>query len=266
MSVGWRGWLTRLALCAALAVITAGAVAVVHVTYVAVPARGMPQAPGVPATAVAAPPEAPPAALQQAPSDVPAARPSPIDRVDGAWVDRISAATGIPPRALVAYASADLTIDAEQPACGIGWNTLAGIGRIESEHGSYGGAVLGEDGYPRPAIRGIPLNGDGVAAIADTDAGAWDGDVVWDRAVGPMQFIPETWSHWGADGNGDGAADPNQIDDAALAAARYLCASGSMTDVEGWRAAVFSYNHLEVYVDDVAAVANAYASAADSAG
>jgi membrane-bound lytic murein transglycosylase B len=77
-----------------------------------------------------------------------------------------------------------------------------------------------------------------------------------------MQFIPDTWTRWGADGNGDGATDPNQIDDAALAAARYLCASGAMSSVEGWRAAIFSYNHLDVYVDDVAAVANRYATAA----
>ncbi|WP_447407116.1 lytic murein transglycosylase, partial [Clostridium perfringens] len=84
------------------------------------------------------------------------------------------------------------------------------------------------------AIRGPALDGDGVAAIADTDGGRWDGDTLWDRAVGPMQFIPDTWSRWGADGNGDGAADPNQIDDAALATARYLCGASAMTDAAGW--------------------------------
>jgi membrane-bound lytic murein transglycosylase B len=183
-------------------------------------------------------------------------------RVDTEWSARIAAATGIPQRALEAYALADLVIDAEQPACGIGWNTLAGIGAIETDHGRHGGAVLGADGYPSPAIRGPQLDGNGNAAIGDSDGGAWDGDTVWDRAVGPMQFIPDTWTRWGADGNGDGTTDPNQIDDAALAAARYLCHSGGMSSVEGWRAAIFSYNHLDVYVDDVAAVANRYAVAA----
>jgi membrane-bound lytic murein transglycosylase B len=180
-------------------------------------------------------------------------------RVDAAWSERVSAATGIPQRALEAYALADLVIDAEQPGCGIGWNTLAGIGAIESDHGRHGDAVLGADGYPSPAIRGPQLDGNGNAAIGDSDGGAWDGDTVWDRAVGPMQFIPETWSRWGADGNADGTPDPNQIDDAALAAARYLCHSGPMSSVEGWRAAIFSYNHLDSYVNDVAAVANRYA-------
>jgi membrane-bound lytic murein transglycosylase B len=57
-------------------------------------------------------------------------------------------------------------------------------------------------------------------------------------------------------------ADPHQIDDAALTTARYLCASGSMTSPEGWRAAVFSYNHDNDYVDKVATVANEYAASA----
>ncbi|GAA4069172.1 lytic murein transglycosylase [Microbacterium laevaniformans] len=187
---------------------------------------------------------------------------APVASVDPVWLARVSAATGIPPRALRAYASAQLRIVTEQPSCAIGWNTLAAIGGIESDHGRHGGAVLGEDGNPVPAIRGPALDGDGVAAIADTDGGRWDGDTLWDRAVGPMQFIPDTWSRWGADGNGDGVADPNQIDDAALATARYLCGVSAMTDAAAWRAAVFAYNHLEAYVEDVAVVANRYAASA----
>lgn len=182
--------------------------------------------------------------------------------VDALWLQQTAAATGIPARALRAYASADLRAQSDLPACAIGWNTLAAIGAIESDHGRHGGAALDESGYPNPAIRGPALNGDGVAAISDTDGGAWDGDARWDRAVGPMQFIPDTWERWRADGDGDGVADPNQIDDAALAAARYLCASHTMADAASWRAAVFSYNHLDSYVDDVAAVANRYAAAA----
>ncbi|MFG6403943.1 lytic transglycosylase domain-containing protein [Microbacterium sp. P04] len=214
------------------------------------------EAVSAPAPAVEVSAEAAPPTGQQ--NAAPASR----VRVDATWSARVSSQTGIPQRALEAYALADLVVDAEQPACGIGWNTLAGIGAIETDHGRHDGAVLGADGYPSPAIRGPQLDGNGNAAISDTDGGAWDGDTVWDRAVGPMQFIPDTWARWGADGNGDGTTDPNQIDDAALATARYLCHSGSMTSVDGWRAAIFSYNHLDVYVDDVAAVANRYATAA----
>lgn len=182
--------------------------------------------------------------------------------IDAAWLERTAAATGIPPRALAAYAAADLVVSAEQPSCGIGWNTLAGIGSIESDHGRHGGAVLGPDGRPDPPIRGPQLDGVGVMAIPDTDGGSWDGDVVWDRAVGPMQFIPETWRRWGADADGDGIADPNQIDDAALTAARYLCAAGPLSSPGGWRRAILSYNDLEQYADDVARAANGYAAAA----
>jgi len=194
-----------------------------------------------------------------------AASSSPLDRVDHGWAARVAAATGIPDRAILAYSSADLTIEAKQPACGLGWNTLAAIGTVESANGTYGGAILLANGYTSKPIIGVALNGgtfggQQVAAIPDTDHGKLDGSARWDHAVGPLQFLPSTWAKWGADGNGDGVASPNQIDDAALAAARYLCASGTMTTAAGWRAAVFSYNHSNAYVNEVADIANRYAA------
>lgn len=39
-------------------------------------------------------------------------------------------------------------------------------------------------------------------------------------ARGPFQFIPSTWSAGAVDGNGDGKADPNDLTDAAFAAAK----------------------------------------------
>ncbi len=162
---------------------------------------------------------------------------------------------------MLAYGSATLTVGAQQPGCHIAWNTLAGIGAVESAHGTHSGARLLASGTTVPAIRGPALNGKGVGTIRDSDNGSWDGDRSWDRAVGPMQFIPGTWRRWGTDGSGDGVADPNQIDDAALTAARYLCASGSMASGDGWRAAILSYNHSDAYVNSVAAMANRYAAA-----
>ena len=97
------------------------------------------------------------------------------------------------------------------PGCGIGWTTLAGIGSVESRHGTYDGSSVDAFGQVAPIIRGIPLDGGpGVAEIPDTDGGAMDGDPVHDRAMGPMQFIPETWLKWGVDANGDGRVDPRQ--------------------------------------------------------
>jgi len=186
---------------------------------------------------------------------------APTRRVDPAWAARTSAATGIPVRAVLAYGSAALTIGSQQPGCHLSWNTLAGIGSVESAHGTHSGARLLASGTSVPAIRGPALNGNGVGTIRDSDDGAWDGDRSWDRAVGPMQFIPGTWRRWGTDGSGDGVADPNQIDDAALTAGRYLCASGSLASVDGWRSAILSYNHSDAYVNSVAAVANRYAAA-----
>ncbi|WP_293784178.1 lytic murein transglycosylase [uncultured Aeromicrobium sp.] len=180
---------------------------------------------------------------------------------DPDWVARTSAVTGIPARALAAYAGADLQVRDEQ-GCVVGWNTLAGIGQIESQHGTIFGGRIGEDGRATDEIRGIALDGTrGTRAIADTDGGELDGDDVWDRAIGPLQFIPETWQQWGADGNGDGSEDPHHIDDAALAAARYLCGVGDsgLDDDQGWIAAVRGYNNSAQYQSDVASSAEEYA-------
>ena len=202
------------------------------------------------------------AATSEEPSGLTGSQDAPMEVVDAEWIAQVAEATGIPERALSAYALAHVQIALEEPECGLDWATIAAVGGIESGHGSNGAAVLDENGSARPPIIGPALDGDGVAAIADTDGGLLDGDTTWDRAVGPMQFIPSTWEKWAADANGDGAADPNQIDDAALATARYLCASGPMTDSEGWRAAVFSYNHDNDYVDEVATIALDYAASA----
>jgi membrane-bound lytic murein transglycosylase B len=190
-----------------------------------------------------------------------AAAGGPTRSIDPGWLASTSAATGIPPRALQGYASATLLAAEESPQCGLGWNTVAAIGAIETGHGTHDGSAIAPDGVARPTILGPRLDGQGFAAIPDTDGGLFDGDTQWDRAVGPLQFIPSTWARWGADGNGDGVADPHQIDDAALAAVRYLCHGGSTTTPAEWRRAVFSYNHSDAYVDQVAARANQYAGA-----
>lgn len=182
------------------------------------------------------------------------------------WSQQVAAVTGVPARALAAYGNAELALRAMQPGCKISWATLAGIGRIESNHGQYGGAVLGEDGRPSKAITGVPLDGSGgVQAIGDTDGGRIDGDPTVDRAVGPMQFIPGTWRKWASDGNRDGLGDPQQIDDAALAAARYLCAGGrDMASPSGWWAGILSYNNSTEYAQKVFGLADNYAKSAQA--
>lgn len=181
-------------------------------------------------------------------------------RVDPAWVADVATRTGIPSRALAAYAGAALAVADTRPDCGLGWNTLAAIGLVESEHGTIGGSRIGADGVARPAIVGIALDGSAAGRVADTDDGALDGDARWDRAVGPMQFIPQTWLAYGRDGDGDGRADIHQIDDAALAAADYLCdVGGDLTDPARWIAAVHDYNPDTAYNHRVADAAAHYA-------
>lgn len=196
-----------------------------------------------------------------------AARPNGLDTAvnvtrspDAEWLMKAAAQTGIPARALRAYVAAAATANDSTPACGIGWNTLAAVGFVESAHGTYGGGRLDAEGQASGPIVGPSLNGDGFAAIADTDAGALDDDARWDHAVGPMQFIPSTWRLAGMDGNGDGTADPSNIDDAALSAATYLCAHGrNLTTAQGWTDAIHSYNQSDAYLRQVRTQATAYA-------
>jgi len=167
---------------------------------------------------------------------------------------------GIPAAALAAYQRAEQVINAADKSCNLSWQLVAAIGRVESDHGRYGGNVLGEDGRSRPGIYGIPLDGsNGTAQINDTDAGEFDDDQVYDRAVGPMQFIPGTWTVVGVDGDGDGKRDPQDIDDAALASAVYLCSGDEdLSTYGGQKASVYRYNHSEDYVDLVLSIMNAY--------
>ncbi len=179
---------------------------------------------------------------------------------DADWVERVSAASGIPARALAAYAGAAIVKAQAMPSCGLGWTTLAAIGLVESDHGRHGGAHVGEDGTVTPPIFGIALDGAAAAHIPDSDGGAIDGDAEFDRAVGPMQLIPQTWRNWHVDGNGDGVEDPQNIDDAVVATSNYLCrASGDMAGRAGWRAGVGAYNSSDAYIQSVATAANRYA-------
>ncbi len=166
----------------------------------------------------------------------------------------------IPGIVLEAYQRAADRLAVEAPTCRLRWQILAGIGKIESNH-ARGGRVT-PAGDAAPPILGPVLNGFGpVAAISDHDGGRWDGDTVWDRAVGPMQFIPGTWAGFGADGSGDGVADPNNVFDATVAAGRYLCAGGADLATEpGLVGALLRYNHSVPYVAKVRAWIAAYDS------
>jgi membrane-bound lytic murein transglycosylase B len=182
--------------------------------------------------------------------------------VDADWLASTSAATGIPERALSAYAGAALAKAGAMPECGLSWNTIAGIGATESDHGRHGGSSVGPDGTVAPPIYGVPLaGGEGVEHIPDSDGGTLDGDAEFDRAVGPFQLIPQTWRNWHTDGSGDGVEDPHNIDDAAMATANYLCRVSIHIDTEaGWIAAVSGFNSPQSYRDTVARHAVRYAA------
>jgi membrane-bound lytic murein transglycosylase B len=182
------------------------------------------------------------------------------DVLSSSQVIQTLGASGIPAVAVDAYNGAADRLAADNPDCGIRWSLLAAIGRVESNHGRFGGAELRADGYGTRPIRGIPLDGrPNVALIRDTDDGALDGDTTFDRAVGPMQFIPSTWQSVGVDANDDGRRDPNNIFDATRGAAGYLCdGGGDLTDIGDQARAVRRYNNADEYVRVVLSLARMY--------
>lgn len=167
---------------------------------------------------------------------------------------------GIPARALEAYRRSASLVVAADPACHLDWALPAAIGRVESNHARFAGNRLDSAGVTRPGIIGIRLDGtNSTARITDTDGGRLDRDTSYDRAVGPMQFIPGTWRVVGSDANGDGSKNPQDLADAATATAVYLCSGpGDLRVPDDLRAAIMRYNPSDAYVRTVTAIANAY--------
>jgi Transglycosylase SLT domain len=102
---------------------------------------------------------------------------------------------------------------------GLDWAILAGIGKVECDHGRNPDPSCTKEG-----------------AVNSAGAG------------GPMQFLKGTWQQYGVDGNGDGKLDRWNPADAIFGAANYLRASGAPSD---YKKAIFAYNHASWYVEEV---------------
>jgi hypothetical protein len=113
-----------------------------------------------------------------------------------------------------------------------GWSVLAGVGKVECDHG-------------RSALPGCHR-----------------GEANAVGARGPAQFLPATWTTYGVDADGDGDRDPYDPADAVFGMANYLGASGAPAD---WRRALFAYNHADWYVERVLHQARAYRDSAEGA-
>jgi membrane-bound lytic murein transglycosylase B len=177
------------------------------------------------------------------------------------WAAARAPVLNMPATALEAYAYAAKVAQVENPSCHLAWTTLAGIGMVESHNGTYRGATIAPNGDVTPPIRGVLLDGsNGTLRIVDTDSGQLDGDRGIERAMGPMQFIPETWRLYGVAAHNGGIANPDNIDDAALSAAGYLCWRGrDLATPEGWMKALRAYNLSDQYARTVRDWATAYA-------
>jgi hypothetical protein len=188
-------------------------------------------------------------------SDKPARADVPVQgATDGRSVvrpGRPDAVNGIPRGVFPAYRRATANLAVVRPNCGLTWPLLAGIGKVESNHASSGRVDVA--GTTRGKLLGPVLNGkNGTGRIKDTDKGRYDSDLVWDRAVGPMQIIPGVWDEFGADGNGDGFRNPNNVYDAVTTVAVYLCSEGDdLKQPRDLVASLLRYQHSKDFVATV---------------
>lgn len=166
----------------------------------------------------------------------------------------------IPPQLLDHYRTASLSCP------GLPWTVVAGIGKVESNHGRFGGSTVAENGDVVPPILGPVLDGSlpGTRPIPLSGPSPWHGHPSFDRALGPMQFLTDTFRSFGVDGNGDGTATPHNAIDAIYSAVAYLC--GDEGEVTSLRDAIFKYNRSEVYVNQVLDFASRYGVAPIFAG
>lgn len=175
--------------------------------------------------------------------------------IAGAPAAAAGGAFGIPPVVFSAYIAAEANASSIEDGCVVDWPIIAGIWRVESNHATYGGHTINTDGVVTPPLFGPTLDGStpGTAKIPDSDGGLLDGDPIWDRAVGPAQFLPGSWVAFGQDGNADGLADPHNVFDAALGTVAHLClvTPGDYTIQDDLARAVRGYNNSAAYVATV---------------
>lgn len=157
------------------------------------------------------------------------------------WAAGLSGPLDIPERALIGYATGELTLREEDPGCHLSWVTLAGIGKASSDHGRFGGGSLDANGTLTKALGAVPLTG---AA----------GEAATESRSGPMQLTQAEWQRAGVRGN------VQDIDDAAVAAGRTLCAGG--TDLQagqGWWKAIATYRDSDLFRQQALGNAQLYA-------
>lgn len=196
-------------------------------------------------------------AMDRGPSAFHVAEPA-LSAPPPAMIVNARGALGIPSIALAAYRNAEQKMAVAAPGCGVSWNLLAGIGRIESGHA--GGGAVDSRGTAISPIYGPSLDGSlpGNETIIQSSAG---NRVTYARAMGPMQFLPGTWARYASDGKGDGVADPQNIFDSTLAAARYLCSGGlNLREQSQVLTAILRYNNSMPYAQNVLGWAAAYAT------
>nr|WP_236953615.1 lytic transglycosylase domain-containing protein [Jeotgalibacillus malaysiensis] len=126
---------------------------------------------------------------------------------------------------------------------GVDWQLLAAHHRVETRFSTMDTLVspVGAEGH----MQFMPCTFIGWAHPSCEGLG--EGDISKDELTDPEAI--EKYGGYGIDANGDGVADPYNIEDAVYSAANYLSQNGAADgDLES---AIFLYNRSDQYVEDV---------------
>jgi hypothetical protein len=166
----------------------------------------------------------------------------------------------IPEQALAAYQRAEVVLAEALPTCHLDAALLAGIGKVETDHGRYGAWKLGPRARMFPDLVGAPVDRRS-RPQPDSDGGTWDHDPNADLPLGPLQIEPSAWQETAVDGDGDGIRSPFDLDDAALSLGVLLCADGAdLADPTARDATLRALNDRPAFVNAVEAYRTAYAA------
>ena len=143
--------------------------------------------------------------------------------------------TPVPPAAVAAYRAAAREV--AQAGCHLSWRVLAGVGAVVSDHGRHTRQVL--------------LDGRAGALMTDSDGGRYDGSARVDGPVGPLGLLPWTFERLHVSPEDD----PHELDDAARAAARFLCAAGDQWSATSRLTALAAYDETPGFADAVLSAA-----------
>ncbi|MFD2658460.1 MULTISPECIES: peptidoglycan DD-metalloendopeptidase family protein [Gracilibacillus] len=142
---------------------------------------------------------------------------------------------------------------------GVDWLILASIHRIETHFSTLDPMVSPVGAIGHTQFMPCTWIGWGYPACQSSSLGNAN---IPDSALTSPSLIAQ-YGGYGVDGNGNGKADPFEIEDSIYATAKYISANMNGEGEEALKSAIFAYNNADWYVEEVLHYYSLYADGYD---